>query len=512
MTDDAAPERPILALTLALAGKREVAAADRPGLEDALRLAFHTLGARLATLDIDRVLGAVLPVSRADFLAHGPVADVAGFEAAAADCAFIVEMDGVPPPAPGAPLPDEGPAPRHARRERGEAFGAQSELILRMADILIAVDDAADAGRVGGTRQTIRAALDLAVPVVLPRLGHDGVAILRSRADFDEPTFLSETAAQDALWRLAGDLIGVGAAAEAADYARDLLSEFYGAAAPRPGLLGRLWDAFEAPFKHPGQLPRDIPAAPCRPYRDRASALSAYYSGLYRGSFLVGYALAVGAVVLAGSALVLLVVGRPLGAPEALMAWLLAILGLTKLGVVVAIARLAKRANHDRLAHRAADYRYLSERLRAMTFLPREARSGDPGPSAQPGRDRHRLRRCRDLVRGGPAPAAGAPGPGPGPVRGPGADRAGGDPAGGGGQPERRALPVGMRPPRRPLRSHCRPPAPARGKIRSGQASPPPPAGRPAPGRGYRPLYRRRGRRMVGPLWQGLRGDVGGPA
>jgi hypothetical protein len=419
MTDPTAPERPILALTIALAGKREVSAEDTPALEETLALAFNSLGGRLLALgdaggaddpmrqrfraesrprlslvtgladgadqiasrvfladhpetpDIERVLGAVLPAARAEFVAQGPVADVAGFEAAARRCAFVVELDGALPLSPAGPPDDETRPALQARRERGEAFSAQSEFLLRLADILVAVDDAEEEGRIGGTRQTIRAALDLATPVILLRLGHEGLAILRSRADFDEPTFLPEAAARGALWLLVGEMIGVGASAEDAGYARHLIGEFYAAEAPRPGWLNRLWDAFEAPFKPSLKLPRDLPTAPYRRYRDRASALSAYYSGLYRGSFLVGYALAVVAVILAGGALVLLVVGPALGAPEALMPWLLAALGLGKLAVVVLIARLAERANHERLAHRAADYRYLSERLRAMTFLPR---------------------------------------------------------------------------------------------------------------------------------------------
>jgi hypothetical protein len=51
----------------------------------------------------------------------------------------------------------------------------------------------------------------------------------------------------------------------------------------------------------------------------------------------------------------------------------LLLLGAGKLAVVVAILRLTGRANDRRLAHRASDYRYLAERLRAMIFLPHAA-------------------------------------------------------------------------------------------------------------------------------------------
>src|SRR5260221_725296 len=73
------------------------------------------------------------------------------------------------------------------RRDRGDAFSAQSEVLLRNADILIAVDDPFDAGKTGGTREAIRKALEVGLPVVLMHLGEPGLAVLRTRADFDDP-------------------------------------------------------------------------------------------------------------------------------------------------------------------------------------------------------------------------------------------------------------------------------------------------------------------------------------
>jgi hypothetical protein len=328
--------------------------------------------------EVQRVLGAVLPCDRATFVAHSEVTDEAGFAAAAAACAFIIELDGDMPPSPGPPHEGEGRDARWARAERGRAFSEQSEILLRQADLLIAVDDPRDDGRIGGTRQTIRAALDLGMPVIQLRLGHDEIALLRSRADFDEPAPLPEAHAREAIWTLVAELVGAGAPAHEAGYVRNLILEFYAPAPPRPGLLNRLWERFEGLFKDPAKAPSDEAAPAYQVYRRRASALSAYYASLYRGSFLLGYTLAVVAVLLAVGALALFPLRALVSMDAQELDASLLVLGLAKLIVVVSILRLASRANHGRLAHKAADYRYLSERLRAMAFLPHAASLRSP--------------------------------------------------------------------------------------------------------------------------------------
>jgi hypothetical protein len=412
-----APAKPIIALTLAVAGKRRVDAGERGGLAEGLALVFHAVAGRLASLregpagehlalrfrtearprltlvtgladgadqiacrifregaagltDVERVMGAILPCGRDDFLTHSGLIDRAGFEAQAGACDFILELDGHMPPSPGPPHEAEGPLARRARADRGRAFSEQSEILLRQADIMVAIDDARDEGRVGGTRQTLRAALDLGMPVILLRLGQAEIAILRSRADLDEPAPLPPGRAREAIWSLVAEMVGAGASAHDADYVKSLLAEFHAEDTPAANALNRLWYRFEGAFKEPGKVASDRGADAYQGYRRRASALSAHYASLYRGSFLLGYALAVVAVLLAVAALA----SFPLRvtfhlSPQGLEAALL-VLGGAKLAVVVAILRLANSANRSRLAHRAADYRYLSERLRAMIFLP----------------------------------------------------------------------------------------------------------------------------------------------
>jgi len=423
---DTAPAKPIVALTLALAGKRRIDADAQARLSDILRRVFQAVSARLASLcepeaageslafrfateapprltlitgladgadqlasrlfmeaapafqGVERVLGAVLPCDRATFVAQSGLVDATGFAATAAACAFIVELDGDMPTPPGPPHEGDGPAERRARTERGRAFSEQSEILLRQADVLIAIDDPRDDGRIGGTRETIRVALALGMPVIQLRLGHDELALLRSRADFDEPAPLPETHAREALWALVAELVGAGAAAHDAGYVKTLIGEFYADAPPPADPLNRLWDWFEGRFKDPARTASDEAAAAYQVYRRRASALSAHYASLYRGSFLLGYALAVLAVLLAVAALATFPLRGLLGMTALEQDATLLILGLAKLAVVVSILRLASGANRDRLAHRATDYRYLSERLRAMIFLPHAAALRSP--------------------------------------------------------------------------------------------------------------------------------------
>jgi hypothetical protein len=418
-----APVKPILALTLVLAGKREVAPEALSGLTSALALAFGTIGGRLGALRdpgcaagglasrfaleraarltlitgladgadqfahrqylgqrpaagaVDWAIGAVLPCGRETFALHSPIVDRAAFDDAAAGCDFIVELDGR---LPGAPFGDrEGPPTtetRRIRRERADAFQAQAELLLRNGDILFAVDDPDDDGRPGGTRQTLGLALDQGLPVLLHRLGEPGLAILRARADLDSAECLHGSDAVDGLEGLVDELVGFDdpAGARHGDhaYAESLLREVFAPNGPTPGVLNGLWGWFEGCFKVRATSARDAAPPPYRPFRDRASALSAYYAGLYRGSFLLGYILAVVAVAMAVTSLAILLLGGAAGWPNAVVEGLLLVLGGLKFAAVFVIARLAERAKVLRLAHRAADYRYLSERLRAMIFLP----------------------------------------------------------------------------------------------------------------------------------------------
>ncbi|MBV8683700.1 MAG: hypothetical protein JO111_12565 [Caulobacteraceae bacterium] len=391
------PPRPRVALALAVVGKRSIPDAAGPRLEAQLHALFEAVEERLSAIpdseaspplssrfdltasprltlvsgladgadrlavdvflspgrrrsEVQLVLGAVLPCEGACYVVQSPIADVARFDRQAQQCAFIVELDG---------SLAEGPP-------RDGAFQAQSEIILRHADILVAIDDPDDVGRLGGTRQTIVAALQLGMPVALMHTTKEGVAILHARADFDEPVFLPPTAAALTIWRMVGELMGLEAQFEA--NAARAVEQFFADAPPKPDWRNWVWTTFERAFDGVGGARTTGNASPFAVYRARASALANYYAGQYRGAFLAGYGLAVLAVALA--AISLFILPAP-GAPASTVQQsILTILGVGKLAVLVAIMLLAYDANNRRLAHRAADWRYLTERLRAMDYLP----------------------------------------------------------------------------------------------------------------------------------------------
>ncbi len=421
-----APAKPILALTLALAGKRKIDAMAIAPLRVALALTFDTVAARLGELSVlagqandplaarfsgdtarltlvsgladgvdmlgaamfvtpsvhadnpRRILGAALPCGRDDFVNHSSVSDRTSFDLLWDRCSFIIDV-GAPMPVspsaapPGSLTPDEEKA---NRRDRGYAFSAQSEVLLRNADILVAVDDPDDDGKTGGTRESVRKALDVGMPVILIRLGEAGLVVLRTRADFDEPRMIAgDVAARASVRALVDDVAGYKASLREDDYVKSLFAEFFSGDGRKAGALGSIWSWFEARFKKPssgggsrGAAPAESPAYAA--YKKRASDLSGAYAGQYRGSFLAGYILAVLAVFAAVVSLSVVAINRDAGPPSCWELGLLFFLGLVKLAAVVAIFRLSTRAHRMRLAHRAADFRYLSERLRAMQFLP----------------------------------------------------------------------------------------------------------------------------------------------
>jgi len=71
------------------------------------------------------------------------------------------------------PVPDPDTPPAKERRAR--AYRAQAAFLLRHSDLLVAVADADESGRAGGTLETVRGALEFDLPVVFidAASGHD---------------------------------------------------------------------------------------------------------------------------------------------------------------------------------------------------------------------------------------------------------------------------------------------------------------------------------------------------
>ena len=311
---------------------------------------------------VRHVLGAILPCNRDDFVANSAVSDTRTFAAQYDAAAFVIELDGEMPP-----RPEAGVEATDIRQAREYAFKAQSTFLLRHADVLIAVDAPQSGGRTGGTQDTIRSARERAIPVILVQL--DGsVSILQTPRDFDRPSPITGDL-PSRIEALVETLIEV-AGPQDPIYVASLLEKYFAADVPGDSPTIRAWRWFESRFKpdegsigSPGGPPQDR-------YRLRASALARRYAGLYRGTILIGYALAVIAVGLAVGALVTMLRWPEAHDPTYLAWWLIVVLAVLKFATLTIILMMIETGNRHRLAHRAADYRYLSERLRSMIYLP----------------------------------------------------------------------------------------------------------------------------------------------
>jgi len=222
-----------IGLTLALVGKRKIEHTHFSEMRDALILVFDAVesqisadpGVGFSRLTLitgladgadqfaartflegrsdrcQRVLGAILPCSSDDFARYSPVEDLAAFERAVADCAFVTVLRGHLRPEPPAGLDTE--LMRQARRARGDAFAAQADALLQEADILIAVDDPDEEGAVGGTRHTLHRALSRAMPTILLHLGRPGVSFPVASLPLDAAATLEGDTARLAIRKIA---------------------------------------------------------------------------------------------------------------------------------------------------------------------------------------------------------------------------------------------------------------------------------------------------------------------
>ena len=368
-------------------------------------------------------LAAITPFSIGTYRESRAASFHESFDRRYAQCSYVLELDGI------YAAKVEGEDSLAAKRRR-RAYRAQSAMLLRHVDILVAAADLAAAGKPGGTLETINAALAFELPVVVIGLGaSQGVWLVEPGADFQavldtDPIPEGDRAQRLAQWvrRITADpdvvpeVLAPGSAKAIAWLEQHKRSEqpvvdfFTDFEQPPLNAKGarvktwreRVWSLFEKHFAHlPG--PRsDSKLPPFDDYRDRATSLNYHYSGVYRGAFVINYTLAVGAVFLAALSLALISVsaahhGKASPADhraEAAVApgdvlpaahdaggaaaraghgWRNALLGLAlgKFLFLAVILYNTHNANRKESSDRAIDYRYLAERLRTMYYLPR---------------------------------------------------------------------------------------------------------------------------------------------
>lgn len=392
--------------------------------EGADETAFRTFEAIIQP-HLEKDFAAVIPWDPASYRASRGKSFFPEFDRQAALCSYIVVADGHHDPLregdPGATEPAVALATR--RRRRG--YRLQSALLLRQSDILVAVVDPEEEGKPGGTLETVRSALAFELPVVLihPRDGRilliepgdDLLTVLGRDAEEDTPAWnstlekwITQIVADP---ERSEDVLGH----EAASHGVKLLEEFFGESHHGPPGQFRfrrwLWKWVESKCKTHTAPAAPAPPSPPAPdplpgpgdtatWKNRASALSRRYTGLYRGTWFLNHILAVVAVCLATGSLVLLgdtsshvakwldsaAVAAGLQTPPVPQAalhdtahtgsappsWLfpvLFLLALLKLWIVVVIFRGTHHAIHGEWNDCTVDYRYLAERLRHLPYL-----------------------------------------------------------------------------------------------------------------------------------------------
>ena len=405
-----ARQPPLLRLVTGLCeGADTVAARVLDGLDLIPEAAPEATGTGPATggNGIETELAGVLPFDLPAYRASRPDRFRADFDRQAERCAYLLIADGhYDKPDPDTAL---------AQRRRGRGYRAQSALLLRQVDILVAAADP-DAGiKAGGTLETVQAAMTCGLPVVFIDTRSGAVRIIEPGADIhaalDAPLpgeddgrpdpgtgrvpDLQTRLADLVSWvladpQLAPPLAAPGPAATEPP-GLHLLREYFEAVAVPPldragarreTWRGRVWNWFDRRFRRGPAPKKDAELPPYVCYRRRATELNYHYSGLYRGTFLVNYGLAVVAVALAALSLSLLAVVGGHAAPHWLTPTLLG-LGFAKLVILSVILRNTLQANRENWNGRAVDYRYLAERLRALHYLPRFG-SFQPPAAARP--------------------------------------------------------------------------------------------------------------------------------
>ena len=349
-------------------------------------------------------LAGVLPFRRDAFRATLAAPADARFDELAGRCAFVIEVHG----ASERPTPDT----LQSKARRSKAHRTQAQLLLHNIDVLVAVADLSKAGEAGGTLETVRTALSMGLPTVLldisdisdsaapgdaPDLsrawllsGRDdpGTAVLR-------PPLTPERLAREIQATVAAVIAfpaepaahagahGKGAHPARPPYGHEIVAEFTGSAEIAPwspldfgrllvrGLRRLMWPVFRHAFNERGATSErrggGPPAMLLERQVEKARRLAADASLQYRSAFLLNYSGAVVAVLLAAAALLLL--GHVAG-NEDVVRTLFAI-AVVKFVILAVLAANTLEASSFAWGRRAAHWRYLRERLRALEFLPK---------------------------------------------------------------------------------------------------------------------------------------------
>lgn len=326
-----------------------------------------------------------------------------------------------------------------AKKQRAKAYRGQSTFLLRHVDFLIAAVNGNELknGKAGGTLETINNAVNFGLSVIYIDVTTGDTRLLNRTNDLydiNEITPLKGKNIPEKLNNLIYEIIDGGLIANDKNTSpqnnninQKFLKEFYERLPPsqnnfRDKIQTTFFNYFK-PKKVKEKKSKDSikknKQAGFNNWKIRSTKLNYYYSGLYRGAFLLNYGLAVVAVFLALVSIVLLshyhipsqaqeltyqsqqahntntpaekntlndhqkntnknndtpiVIKNHIKQHHHEYHWvfyLLLALGILKLFVVWFIFKNTKKNHKGQWNERAVDYRYLAERLRTLMYLP----------------------------------------------------------------------------------------------------------------------------------------------
>ncbi len=353
---------------------------------------------------VDLRLAAVLPGSIESYRSSRAKDFLPEFDRQLAACEYVLCGDGRYERAAEDAAPE---TKAFADLCRARGYRLQSRLLLRQADMLLAVFDPLAKGAIGGTAETVEAALAFELPVLVIN-PTNGAAALRLPSDGAPPNWaaiLSNPLANDPIWErlnLTVDSLLGGPRADEGQIDAKVLEKFFAVdqaqsdwgrkfQARANKAWKRLQNRFELhlPGKPKLSTTAESEGQVCN-WRERAKKLNYVYSDCYRGGFWMNIRRAFLAVLLATSALVVSLYAKGTWSYAILLG-----LAAAEFYVVYQMAQTIHRANSKRWSERAVDFRYLAERFRSLYFLPAVG-SYQPVVSAHPHSDAR-------LSRQGPA-------------------------------------------------------------------------------------------------------------
>jgi hypothetical protein len=257
------------------------------------------------------------------------------------------------------------------RLSRKKAYRAVAWFTRRQSDLLLVLWDPTQEGRAGGTEESLREALQSGVSAIwINPAEASAIRIIKREDDL----FIPPMSARE--WRdvLRGELDRLLLPAETADKTghsaftqQHRLAEFMGGKRPARTVRQALWSLLmrwaEARFEPSAGWTwnRSEPVAFFEVYRFRATELSRYYAGLYRGAFLLNYFVGFSAILIAALSHALYDAIR--------LNWLIASLGGLELVAISFILWNTHRAHHGEWHECSIDYRFLAELFRTMNYL-----------------------------------------------------------------------------------------------------------------------------------------------